>query len=296
MLDPTGQQSMLEGLLFEATGLTHSLKNTELLNGGCINNVVRATTDKGQYCIKLNEAAQADMFEKEAAGLALLQATNAVAVPHVFGYGISSHNGTAWLVMDYLFPKLPDNDYWENAGRSLAAQHHHTQSTFGLHFNNYIGSLPQSNEQQENGIDFYIEKRLQVQAGLAYYNKLIDSKQLDRFYKLYRLLPDLIPDEKPALLHGDLWSGNMINGPDGQAAWIDPAVYYGLREAEIAFTQLFGGFEPAFYEAYQTCFPLQEGFDSRVDIYNIYPLMVHVNLFGKGYLSGVLRTLDRYTI
>jgi fructosamine-3-kinase len=116
----------------------------------------------------------------------------------------------------------------------------------------------------------------------------------DKFNRLYEVLPSLLPNEKPALLHGDLWSGNYLVDDQGSATLVDPAVYYGNREAEIAFTHLFGGFQPNFYQGYTEAMPLENSFQERVPLYNLYPLMVHVNLFGSGYLGAVERTLTRF--
>ena len=129
---------------------------------------------------------------------------------------------------------------------------------------------------------------------LAIQNGLVSSNFIERYRNFYKLIPDLLPADQPALLHGDLWSGNVMVGGDGKVCLIDPAVYYGHREIELAFTQLFGGFDHEFYRSYQSTYPLEAGFDQRVDIYNMYPLMVHVNLFGTSYLSGVERVLKRY--
>ena len=145
-----------------------------------------------------------------------------------------------------------------------------------------------------NGIDFIIHNRLEYQLKLAKQNGLVSHDLIDRYRKFYDLLPGLLPVDKPALLHGDMWSGNVMVGDDGQACLIDPAVYYGHREIELAFTRMFGGFGHDFYSAYQSTYPLEPGFDERVEIYNIYPHMVHVNLFGTSYLGGVESVLRRY--
>ena len=160
---------------------------------------------------------------------------------------------------------------------------------------NYIGRLPQRNAFEETWVDFFIEHRLEVQLGLAIYNGHVDSFYADRFRSIYAVLPDEFPDERPCLLHGDLWSGNVMIGPKGEPVILDPAVFYGHREAELAFTRMFGGFDPYFYSAYNEATPLEVGFESRIDLYNLYPLLVHVNLFGTSYLSGVERTLKRFT-
>ncbi len=160
-------------------------------------------------------------------------------------------------------------------------------------FNNFIGSLQQNNEFHENWIEFFVEKRLRPQFGLAYYNKLIDVSYLRHLDKLPQALERIFPKEKPSLLHGDLWSGNAMRDKSGNPCLVDPAVYYGHREMELAFTKLFGGFDSSFYHAYEEAFPLEIGFKDRKDIYNLYPLMVHVNLFGTSYLSGIDKVLER---
>ena len=124
---------------------------------------------------------------------------------------------------------------------------------------------------------------------------LIDAHIQKKFDLLFNKLEELVPDESPALLHGDLWSGNFMTNSDGDASIFDPAIYYGHRETELAFTQLFGGFSPEFYHYYDAEFPLESGFDERVDIHNLYPLLVHVNLFGSSYLSGIIQTLKKFT-
>ncbi|NJO03232.1 MAG: fructosamine kinase family protein, partial [Bacteroidia bacterium] len=195
---------------------------------------------------------------------------------------------------EFIHSSTPHPSFWEHFGQSLAALHRHRHHQYGLHFDNYIGSLPQHNAYLEDGLQFFIERRLKAQAGLALYENKISPQLYERINQLAEKLGDLLPPEPPALLHGDLWSGNFMVNHQGQATIIDPATYFGNREAEIAFTQLFGGFDQRFYQAYQAENPLTPGFDERKDIYNLYPLLVHVNLFGSGYLSGVERTLSKY--
>jgi fructosamine-3-kinase len=198
------------------------------------------------------------------------------------------------LILEYIDPGNPAKNYWETLGQALAVLHSHTQPKFGLQFNNYIGSLPQSNTLTASGISFFFEQRLLPQAGMALYKGLLAKQAYDALFRLYDRLPQIFPHERPALLHGDLWSGNVMVTETGQPALIDPAVYYGFRESDLAFTKLFGGFDQRFYSAYNEAFPLEDGFDDRVAIYNLYPLLVHVNLFGSGYVSGVERVLKQF--
>lgn len=290
MFSTDAQNQFFEAALFEATGWEHRILDMHFLHGGCINNAVRLQTDRDKYFLKFNESASAyDMFEAEARGLQLLAQTDTLTVPRVIHAG--RQQGRSYLILEFFEPSLPQKNYWEQLGYGLAALHRHRQQQFGLSFNNYIGSLPQSNEWMSNGVEFFIEKRLRLQAGLAYYNNLLDKSLLKKMDVLYAKLPDLIPETSASLLHGDLWGGNIITGHRGEPCLIDPAVYYGFREAEIAYTRLFGGFEQRFYDAYHEAMPLESGFNERVPLYNLYPLLVHLNLFGESYLSSIEQTL-----
>jgi protein-ribulosamine 3-kinase len=288
----TNQTQFFESILFESLGCVVHVLGFQFVSGGSINTAVKVDSDEGSFFVKWNESDQRDMFEAEAQGLELLRRAGEIRVPEVVAYG--QNREKSYLILEYIASSSPEkNEFWQRFGNSLAALHQHSHPQFGLAFNNYIGSLPQNNEYCESGIQFFIEKRLKVQAGLALYNGEISPTLHEKFQRLYEILPSLLPDEKPALLHGDLWSGNYLIDDQGSAVLIDPAVYYGNREAEMAFTHLFGGFEPAFYHSYFEVLPVATGFNERIPIYNLYPLMVHVNLFGSGYLSAVERTLTR---
>ncbi|WP_420151709.1 fructosamine kinase family protein [Spirosoma sp.] len=291
----TEQFSFFESILFSVLGRTVDVIDTQFLSGGDINTAAQVFASEGIFFIKWNQFEQPDnqnMFETEALGLELLRQAKAFQVPQVIGYG--QHGDKSYLILEYIEPGKPTKSYWETLGQSLATLHSHTQAKFGLHFNNFIGSLPQTNTLTANGYDFFFEQRLLPQAGLALYKGLLPKNVYDALFRLYNRLPDLLPDERPALLHGDLWSGNILVNETSKPALIDPAVYYGFRESELAFTRLFAGFDEYFYDAYDEAFPLQQGFNERVAIYNLYPLLVHVNLFGSGYVSGVERVLKQF--
>lgn len=292
MISGSEQLQLFESALFESTGIPQNIESFEFISGGCINNAVKVVTKQGLYFVKWNVQSLEGMFEAEAKGLALLRSKEEIFIPEVYGWG--KHGENAYLLLEFIQSASPRANFWEDFGASLARLHRHSQAHFGLSFNNYIGPLEQQNDYSEDGIHFFIEKRLKPQAGLALYEHKISQSLYDKFIRLFEKLPKLLPQEPPALLHGDLWSGNFMVNQQGAPALIDPAVYYGYREAELAFTRLFGGFQEEFYQAYHREFPLEPNFQERLDIYNLYPLLVHVNLFGSGYLSGVTRTLNKY--
>jgi fructosamine-3-kinase len=287
------QDQFFSSVLFTATGQSPQVRFMEFLSGGCINVAVKLDTTAGNFFVKFNERPEAlAMFAAEARGLELLASAGALRIPAVLAHGQQA--GRAYLVLEYLGPGFGAANYWANLGRGLAQQHRQQSPTFGLDFDNYIGELRQANPPSGDGLAFFAEHRLRAQAGLAFYHGLVGQDLLRQVDKLCERLPQLLPAEPACLLHGDLWSGNVLVDGAGQPALVDPAVYYGFREAELAFTQLFGGFADDFYAAYQEAYPLEPGFAERAAIYNLYPLLVHVNLFGQGYLSGVERTLARY--
>ncbi|MBC8155947.1 MAG: fructosamine kinase family protein [Bacteroidetes bacterium] len=286
------QFAFFETILFQALGESVEVIETQFLSGGDINTAAQVFSSEGVFFVKWNTADREGMFDSEAQGLDLLRQTDAFDIPGVVGYG--QQGDKAYLILEYIDSGKPTDNYWEVLGQRLAELHSYTQPKFGLSFNNYIGSLPQENTPTAKGVEFFFEKRLLPLAGRARYGGMISSDMLDRFYRLYQRLPEILPNERPALLHGDLWSGNVMINETGSPALIDPAVYYGYREAEIAFTKLFGGFDQRFYDAYNEAFPLEENFNERIPIYNLYPLLVHLNLFGSGYVSGIEKVLKQF--
>lgn len=232
------------------------------------------------------------MFEAEAKGLRLLKEFSSIHIPEVINW--FSELSFQGIVLGFVDSKGKSGSYWTQLGTGLAALHKNSSSSFGLDHSNYIGSLKQSNKASSSWTTFFIEQRLEVQLKLAIDSAHLDHSNTKQFENLYQQLTSIFPEEKPALLHGDLWSGNVITTQGGEPCLIDPAVYYGHREAELSFTQLFGGFGNAFYDSYGETYPLTHGFNSRVDIYNLYPLLVHVNLFGGGYVQQVKSILKQF--
>lgn len=268
-------------------------KQTCSVSGGCINNAYQVVTNSGVLFLKWNHESLANMFISEEKGLSILNEKSPILTPKTLGSG--TMEGKSYLLTEWIAKGHPSSHYWENFGNKLAEQHKVTQNAFGLEHDNFIGSLPQSNNQHQSWADFFINERLAPQVKRAESGKLLSVRVQQQFDLLFNKLSELIPIEKPALLHGDLWSGNFMTHESGEAAIFDPAVHYGHRETELAFTRLFGGFSPEFYQSYHSVFPIESGFEDRVDIHNLYPLLVHVNLFGSSYLSGIIQTLNRFT-
>lgn len=283
----------IEKRLSEKSSKQVFINNIKPVSGGCINETLKLETDYADFFLKINSSKKfPGMFEAEARGLKLLAAAKTINIPAVIDRG--EHNEVSFLLLEWIETGKRINNFFEDFAHKLASLHKHTNHYFGLDHDNYIGSLPQSNKQYENGIDFFIEQRLQKQIELAKNKNIIDDSILKQFNHLFKKLPEIIPDEKPSLVHGDLWSGNYLTNKNGEATIVDPAVYYGFREADIAMTKLFGGFDASFYQAYNEEFPFQKNRQQRFDVFNLYPLMVHVNLFGGGYLSQVKSILKMF--
>ncbi len=290
----TGNEEIqfLESTFFAVFGQTPEILNVQLMTGGTINTSVQVETSRGVFFVKWNDVATNEMFRTEVLGLELLRRANCLTLPQVIGQDF--RDDKAYLILEFIKSAPRAKDYWLHFGQSLAQLHSHTDKEFGLEFDNYIGSQPQRNARHREGTNFFIEERLKVQAGKALYHNRISPQLHGKFERLYRVLPDLLPRERPALVHGDLWSGNVIADAQGQVALVDPAAHYGQREAELSYTHLFGGFDPEFYAAYDEAFPLEPGFQERIAIYNLYPLLVHVNIFGRSYVSAVEKVLNRF--
>lgn len=233
-----------------------------------------------------------DFFEKEAKGLDMLANAGAMKVPRPLFDG--KYHQEIYVVMEFLERGQSQPDFWEDFGRSLATQHQISAAQYGLDYNNYIGKIPQSNQRHNEWTDFYTEERILKLTKRAVDHLLLDPTYGAKAEKLCGKLNTLIPKEKPALLHGDLWNGNFMVWQNGHVAIFDPAPYYGHREMDLAMSTLFGGFEPGFYNGYQQAYPLQPGFAEREKIHQLYPLLVHLLLFGGHYRNDVESILDSF--
>ena len=253
------------------------------VGGGDIATAYSYDSSTGKVFLKLMPEAEADVLDAEACGLAEIAATNTVRTPAVLGHGVVA--GQAWLALEWLPLARLGSEASAELGRQLAAMHRVTRERHGWTRDNWIGRSPQRNGGNTDWVTFYRDARLGFQLELAASNGFRGNFQA-RGAKLIEALPGLLAGYAPApsLLHGDLWGGNAA-ASGKEPVIFDPAVYYGDRETDIAMTRLFGGFGSAFYAAYEEAWPLDDGYSRREPLYQLYHVLNHLNLFGKGYLA-----------
>lgn len=262
------------------------------VGGGCISPTLQVRLENGASAFVKLASAQPPggaLLQAEATGLSALRATGTVRVPQVLA------QGAEWLLLEWLEPGRGTASQWRRLGSALAGLHSAPAAGWGFEEDNFIGSLPQSNRATGDWPHFWWEARLRPQVERAVAGGAVDGPMVQAFERLAMLLPALLAPaaaEGPSLLHGDLWSGNVHLVQDGEPALVDPASYRGHREVDLAMAALFGGFDPEFWEAYQHARPLvQEGLERRRAVYQLYYLLVHVNLFGTSYLPRTLAAL-----
>lgn len=272
------------------TLLLEKIEVVQPLSGGDINAVYLIQTKAQQCVVKINTAAKyPKMFEAEARGLQELKKSETFYIPEVINFGdVGEHS---FLLLQYINPGTKTRDFWTQFGVKLATLHQRAKEAFGFDKDNYIGSLPQYNEKRFSATDFYINQRLEPQFSLANKRGFAFSN-LSGFYKQ---IESEIPDEPPSLIHGDLWSGNFMVNKNGMPSLIDPAVAYAPREMDIAMMHLFGGFDKEVFEIYNEVFSLTEGWKERIPLFQLYYVLVHLNLFGSSYYPRVKNVLKRYT-
>jgi protein-ribulosamine 3-kinase len=275
------------------SGVDGKVRLLRSIAGGSINKCFQIEYGKEFFFLKVNSLVKLPaMFIAEAEGLKRMRQTKTVLVPEVICHGSAADE--QFLVLEWIESGVVTETSQEALGRQLAQLHKCTQPSFGLDHNNYMGSLAQVNKQRFSWTEYFIEERLKPQVELGKQRGLLAREVVDQFEKLYIKLDSLYPAESPALIHGDLWSGNYLVNNSKQPVLVDPAISYSNREADIAMATLFGGFHQCFYNAYDTVFPLQQGWKERLDLWNLYPLLIHVNLFGTSYLSGIKHTLATF--
>lgn len=310
--------SSLADAIHTAFGNHAEMGKADRIHGGDINEAYRISLSTGEKVfVKKNSMENYNFFITEAHGLLALRKTEAIGVPRVLGMGTEAEKGSSFLLLEYLESAPPFKNYWEVFGHQLAGMHkaglpasftytlqpHHNASPsgapelypvkYGFSEDNFIGASPQKNLPMNTWIDFYRECRLLPQIKMA--EHYLDSRLRKKAdYLLEHLDQYLREPEFPSLLHGDLWSGNVLRGKDGKAWILDPAVYIGDFETDLAMTQLFGSFPSAFYAAYHEVNPIDKGYGDRRELYHLYHLLNHLNLFGRTYLGSVAEILNRY--
>ena len=260
------------------------------VSGGCINQGYALSDGKTTYFVKLNQASQGEMFAAEMLGLEQMYNTNTIRVPQPLCWGTTANS--SYIVLEWLEMANGNSKSWQKMGRNLAAMHKISSNRgFGWNMNNTIGSTPQINTWKSDWIEFYIQDRLSYQFQLA-------KRKGENFAlqdQLLAAIPKLLANYQvqPSLVHGDLWGGNASFTVDYEPVIFDPATYFGDREVDIAMTELFGGFPPSFYQGYQEVFPLAEGYEKRKTLYNLYPILNHLNLFSGAYASQANQMIEQ---
>lgn len=292
---PSGLQREVEQRLSGLERRPVRISGAARIGGGCISPGARIETDvRTRYFLKWSEPDRAlpDFFDEEARSLRALHSTGTVRVPMV--HAVTPE----WLLLEWLEAGKADARTWTGLGERLTDLHRVQGPRFGWDSSNYIGALPQRNEPADLWPSFWASQRLAPQWDQARRHGWFDPLDQRRFDRLNAELDELLEagnTDGPSMLHGDLWGGNVHVMVDGQAALIDPSTYYGHREVDLAMAELFGGFDRLFFDTYATAWPLEPGYaEVRRDLYQLYYVLVHVNLFGGSYVSGARRILHRF--
>ncbi len=271
------------------------ISSCSALLGGDISKVYKLYAANHEFLLKIHCGVQAyAMLSAEKLGLETIAKTKTIKAPKI--HHIGEYKNCTFLIIEYISSKNPSEKDFEKLGQRLAALHLVNTMDFGFDSNNFIGSLPQSNHKNQDWTTFYVTERIQPQLELAVQNTLLSLQEVPSFGKMESACHNLFPVIKPSLLHGDLWGGNYLIASDGTPCLIDPAVYYGHSEVDLAMSRLFGGFTSRFYEAYHSIIPSEHNSHERNDLYQLYYLLVHLNLFGRSYYDGVKKILKKYFV
>jgi protein-ribulosamine 3-kinase len=277
--------------------LIPAISSLDLLpvGGGSINDTYKVIINGSKkYFLKLNSlVAFPGLFEKEKNGLEFLARQNYIRIPSVIFY--ETNDNYQLLLLEWIEGSIRNESFWKKFGAQLAQLHTINNETFGFMEDNYMGSLTQENTFANNWVDFFIQYRLQPQINLARNQDRLDKNHVASFESLFKKLDSVFNTENPSLIHGDLWSGNFMCTDQSLPVLIDPAVYFGHRNMDLAMTTLFGGFDKAFYDSYHYYYPLSPNYRKQWEVCNLYPLLIHLNLFGKSYLSGITNTLKKFS-
>lgn len=289
----------IELAIQQTVGLYSKIEYAVPVSGGDINRCYQLKTKDRYFFLKVNDAeVLPNLFIHEKAGLQLLASAgkgndpNPVCVPKC--YSVGQFGRDEYLLMEWIVQGEQSDRAMQLLGKVMATVHQKQDKQFGLEYDNYFGSSLQSNKRHDSWSSFFIEERLEPQVKMAYDNGLLDQFDKQDFSMLYYKLDTIYPKEKPSLVHGDFWGGNYLVDEHETPYLIDPAVYYGHREVDLAITKLFGGFTEVFYEAYRSHYPLEADWEKRVGLWNLYPLLFHLNTFGVSYRGRVRTCLNMY--
>lgn len=261
------------------------------VGGGCIANACIITTESGNKYFVKSYGSSNEILRNEANGLKELARAKAIRIPKVIVLDDD------FLLLEFIEQGKRNKNFSADFGHQYAQMHRVKGEKYGFFENNFIGSNPQINlPKRDNWIEFFWQSRLLYQYQLAEHNHFVDLELKNSFMKLEKTFSSIVSgtEEPPTIMHGDLWGGNYMIDSSGSAVLIDPAVYYGHREADLAMTKMFGGFDSDFYQAYNEEFPLIEDWEYRIDLYMLYHVMNHLNLFGSGYYSQVISIIRKY--
>jgi len=282
--------SEIDDAISNATGVLFKCQSSSSIGGGCINQASKIHSKDGRtFFLKINQTSFLPFFEAEAEALKEIRATQTVIAPDVIAHGLAKDK--AFLALEFINEGRSSAGSQENLGILLAKMHKIKQPFFGWKRDNCIGATPQPNPKTDSWSEFYRDHRLAFQLKLAQSK----GRTFDGAHKLLESMESFFCDYSPhpSLLHGDLWGGNASFDSSGVPFIYDPASYYGDREADLAFTYMFGGFSSSFYDAYNQEYPLNSGFPQRKTLYNLYHELNHFNLFGGGYASSAQSSIDQ---
>jgi len=290
----TSIQKYLNQLLSKRLGKKIPTVEISSVGGGSINGTFRVRAGSENFFLKVNSSSRfPGLFEKEKSGLEFIASKKCIRVPIVVACDQVDQDQI--LLLEWIEGGARNDAFWKRFGSQLAELHQVTTAECGFSEDNYMGALPQKNSLMRSWTEFFVRCRLEPQLQSALANHLVESRHLDAFEKLYPRLENIFGREGFALLHGDLWSGNFVCDQFSTPVLIDPAVYFGHRSMDLGMTTLFGGFDRMFYESYNYHFPFPENYDEQWEICNLYPLLIHLNLFGPGYLGQIDRILKKFT-
>jgi fructosamine-3-kinase len=285
--------NFIQELLVPGGHLSNKVK-FQPIGGGSINQTYRIDLQNNSYFCKINSATKfPQLFEKECQGLQLIKKQAVIKVPEII-HCFQSFDQQV-LILEWITPGNRDKRFWERFGKQLAALHQNSYDYFGLDTNNYMGSVVQLNEPSNNWLSFFTEKRLRLLISRCFDKGVLTPAHIDLFDRLIVKLPEIFDAKQtPVLVHGDLWSGNFMCNQASDPVLIDPAVYYGHPSVDLGMSTLFGGFDQKFYDSYQYYNPFPLNHREQWEVCNLYPLLIHLLLFGSSYLRQIEQTLHKY--